>query len=66
MNKTKVPTSEKKIFPLRLPPELYRKIRRIVFIEQNNGNYGYSINDCLTQIIEKEINMRGDLNGKRS
>ncbi len=55
MNNTKTPTVEKKIFPLRLPPDLYRKVRNEVQKEKDNGNYAYSINDYLTEIIEKEL-----------
>lgn len=66
MNITKTPTSKKVAFPLRLPPDMYKKIRKMVSIEHDKGNYKYSTNDCLTQIIENGINMRGDLNGKRS
>ena len=44
MNNTKTPTVEKKIFPLRLPPDLYRKVRNEVQKEKDKGNYSYSIN----------------------
>lgn len=65
MNITKTPTIEKVVFTLRLPPDMYKKIRKIVSVEHDKGNYKYSINDCLTQIIENRIYMRGDINGKR-
>ena len=55
MNKTKTPTAEKKTFPLRLPPNTYKKVRDIVQKEKNKGNYAYSINDFLTEIIEKKL-----------
>lgn len=55
MNKTNTPTAEKKVFPLRLPPDTYKKIRDKVQIEKDNGNYAYSINDFLTQIIEEGL-----------
>ena len=55
MNKTKTPTAEKKAFPLRLPPNTYKKVRDIVQKEKNKGNYAYSINDYLTEIIKKEL-----------
>ena len=55
MNNTKTPTAEKKIFPLRLPPDLYKKVRNEVQKEKDKGNYAYSINDYLTEIIEKEL-----------
>ena len=55
MNKTRTPTVFKKAFPLRLPPETYKKVRDRVQIEKDKGNYAYSINDYLTEIIEKEL-----------
>lgn len=55
MNNTKTPTAEKKIFPLRLPPDLYKEVRKEVQKEKDKGNYSYSINDYLTEIIEKEL-----------
>lgn len=61
MNNTKTPTVEKKIFPLRLPPDLYKKVRNEVQKEKDKGNYAYSINDYLTEIIEKEL--KGKNNG---
>lgn len=55
MNNTKTPTAEKKMFPLRLPPETYKRVRDEVQKEKDNGNYAYSINDFLTEIIEKGL-----------
>ena len=55
MNKTQTPTIEKKTFPLRLPPDMYRKVRDRVQEEKEKGNYAYSINDFLTEIIEKGL-----------
>ena len=55
MNKTKTPTADKKMFPLRLPPDTYKKVRDKVQIEKDKGNYAYSINDFLTEIIEKGL-----------
>lgn len=55
MNNTKTPTAEKVMFPLRLPPDMYKEIREIVYEKQKNGKYGYSTNDCLTEIIEKGL-----------
>lgn len=55
MNKTMTPTVFKKTFPLRLPPETYKKVRDRVQIEKDKGNYAYSINDYLTEIIEKDL-----------
>ena len=55
MNKTMTPTVFKKAFPLRLPPETYKKVRDRVQIEKDKGNYAYSINDYLTEIIERAL-----------
>ncbi len=55
MNKTKTPTVDKKMFPLRLPPDTYKKVRDKVQKEKDKGNYAYSINDFLTEIIEKGL-----------
>ena len=55
MNKTKTPTVDKVTFPLRLPPKLYKQIREKVNEIKENENYAYSINDFLTEIIEKGL-----------
>ena len=55
MNKTKTPTVDKVTFPLRLPPKMYKQIREKVNEIKENENYAYSINDFLTEIIEKEL-----------
>ncbi len=55
MNRTKTPTANKEVFPLRLPPETYKKVRKIVQAQKENGNYSYSINEYLTAVIEKEL-----------
>jgi len=55
MNKTKTPTVEKVTFPLRLPPKMYKQIREKVNEIKENENYAYSINDFLTEIIEREL-----------
>lgn len=52
MNNTKTPTVQKKTFPLRLPPDLYKEVRKEVQKEKDKGNYAYSINDYLTEIIK--------------
>lgn len=51
MNNTKTPTVQKKVFPLRLPPDLYKEVREEVQKGKDKGTYFYSINDFLTQII---------------
>ena len=55
MNKTKIPTVDKVTFPLRLTPNTYKKIRAIVNDIKENQNYAYSINEFLTEIIEKGL-----------
>lgn len=55
MNKTKTPTVDKVTFPLRLPPKMYKQIREKVNEIKENENYAYSINDFLTEIIEKGL-----------
>ena len=55
MNKTKTPTVDKVTFPLRLPPTMYKKIRAKVNEIKEKDNYAYSINDFLTEIIQKGL-----------
>ena len=55
MNKTKTPTADKVAFPLRLPPKTYKKIRARVNEIKEKENYAYSINDFLTEIVEKGL-----------
>ena len=55
MNKTKTRTIDKVTFPLRLPPKMYKQIRAKVNEIKENENYVYSINDFLTEIIEKGL-----------
>ena len=55
MNKNKTPTSEKIGIPLRLEPELYEKMMDRVQKEKKNQR-GYSVNQLLTELLEKELN----------
>lgn len=55
MNNTKTPTVQKIVFPLRLPPDLYKEVRKEVQKEKDKGNYYYSINDFLTEIIKERF-----------
>lgn len=55
MNNTKTPTVQKIVFPLRLPPDLYKEVRKEVQKEKDKGNYSYSINDFLTAVIEERF-----------
>ena len=55
MNKTKIPTTDKVKFTLRLTSSTYKKIRaRVEEIRETEG-YAYSINDFLTELIEKGL-----------
>ena len=54
MNKSDVISYEKVMLPLRLPPELYQKVREKVYLEKEN-NRGYSINEYLTELIAKDL-----------
>ncbi len=58
MNKSDVITYEKVMMTLRLPPELYHKVREKVYLEKDKTR-GYSINEYITALIEQ------DLRGKR-
>ena len=55
MNKTKIPTVNKKIYPLRLTSDLYKKIRAKVNEIKEKDNYAFSINEFLTELIEKGL-----------
>ena len=55
MNKTNTPTVNKKIYPLRLSPETYKKIRAKVNDIREKDGYAFSINDYLTDLIEKDL-----------
>lgn len=54
MNNTKTPTVQKKVFPLRLPPDLYKEVRKEVQKEKDKGNYSYSINTQLNGMPAKK------------
>lgn len=54
MNNSKVPTVEKTMLPLRLPPELYKKIRSKVN-QKKEDIRGYSINEYLTELIVRDL-----------
>ena len=55
MNKTNTPTVNKKIYPLRLSPVTYKKIRAKVNDIREKDGYAFSINDYLTDLIEKGL-----------
>ncbi len=54
MNNSQVKTDEKTMLPLRLPPDLYNKIRKKVYIKKEK-NRGYSINEYITELIIKDM-----------
>ena len=54
VNKSDVITYEKVMLPLRLPPEVYQKVREKVYLEKEK-NRGYSINEYLTALILKDL-----------
>ena len=54
MNNSDVSTYEKIMIPLRLPPDLYQKMNDKVQKEKKKQR-GYSINQFLTSLIEKDL-----------
>ena len=57
MNSTKTPTNDKTVLPLRLPPELYNKMRKKVNKKKDKVR-GYSINEYLTELITKDLEVK--------
>ena len=57
MNKSDVITYEKVLMSLRLPPEVYQKVREKVYLEKNK-NRGYSINEYITELIVKDLDKK--------
>ena len=54
MNKSKVPTNQKVMIPLRLPPEIYDKMMEQVQ-KRKKEERGYSVNQYLTEILSKDL-----------
>ena len=54
MNKTKTPTYEKIMIPLRLPPEIYNRMMDEVQ-KKKKDERGYSVNQYLTDILTKDL-----------
>ena len=57
MNNTKTPTAEKKVFPLRLPPDLYKEVRKEVQKEKDKSKTPtrkYDLN-CRIKSLQGEI-----------
>ena len=57
MNKTKTPTCEKIMVPLRLPPEIYSQMMDEVQKKKKNER-GYSVNQYLTEILARDLEER--------
>lgn len=55
MNNSNIPTSEKIMIPLRLPPDIYKAMLQRVRNEKDNNNRGYSVNQYLTELIENNL-----------
>ena len=62
MNNSNTPTSQKIPIPLRLEPELYTKLKKHVNVKQEKKR-GFSINEYLTNLIEKDL--KGENNEKK-
>ena len=60
MNKTKTPTYEKIMIPLRLPPEIYSRMMEVVQ-KRKKDERGYSVNQYLTEILSNDL--EGKYNG---
>lgn len=57
MNNSKVSTQEKVMLPLRLPPDVYQKVRRKVNTKKDDIR-GYSINEYLTELVMKDLGVK--------
>ena len=54
MNKTNIPTYEKIMIPLRLPPEIYNRMMDEVQ-KKKKDERGYSVNQYLTDILIRDL-----------
>lgn len=59
VNKTKTPTYEKIMIPLRLPPEIYSQMMDEVQ-KKKKKERGYSVNQYLTEILSKDLEEKND------
>ena len=57
MNNSKISTREKVMLPLRLPPDVYQKVRRKVNTKKDDIR-GYSINEYLTELVMKDLGVK--------
>ena len=55
MNKTNTPTERKISLTLRLPPSTYKLLRAKVNEIKENEDLRYSINDFITEAVEKSL-----------
>ena len=61
MNKNETPTRQKISIPLRLPRELYTKMVELVY-KKKHDERGYSINQYLTELLERELDETANFN----
>lgn len=54
MNKSNIPTYEKIMIPLRLPPDIYYRMMEEVQ-KKKKDERGYSVNQYLTEILTKDL-----------
>ena len=54
MNNSKISTREKVMLPLRLPPDVYQKVRKKVNAKKDDVR-GYSINKYLTELVMNDL-----------
>lgn len=59
VNKSNIPTYQKIMIPLRLPPEIYNQMMDKVQ-ERKKEERGYSINQYLTEILSKDLEERNN------
>ena len=57
MNNSKISTREKVMLPLRLPPDVYQKVRKKVNAKKDDVR-GYSINKSLTELVMKDLGVK--------
>ena len=63
MNKSGMPTRQKIMIPLRLPMEIYEQMAELVHSEKKEAR-GYSMNQYLTDLVEKDLKARKKKNKK--
>ena len=54
MNNSEIPTISKIMLPLRVSPDLYKKMRDKVYQKKDNQR-GYSMNQYLTELITRDL-----------